>query len=98
MKSANFFANFISDVNGKYVEVADMDVTDGALQPKLTFEMNYSTDDVTYSGYKKFLIDEPLRIDSNGYGNGDGSFVRANQLDGTLNIRYCYIKIGLREI
>ena len=98
VKSANFFANFISDVNGKYVEVADMDVTDGALQPKLTFEMNYSTDDVTYSGYKKFLIDEPLRIDSNGYGNGDGSFVRANQLDGTLNIRYCYIKIGLREI
>ena len=75
-----------------------MDVTSSSKQPKYTFKMNYSTDDITYSGLKEFLIDEPLRIDSSGYGNGDANFVRANQLDGTLNIRYCYINFALREI
>lgn len=98
VKNAQFFSNFISDVNGKYIEVVDWDVTSTSKQPKYTFKMNYSTDDITYSGLKEFLADELLRIDSNGYGNGDANFVRNNQVDATINVRYCYINFALREI
>jgi hypothetical protein len=98
LKNAQFISTFLYDVNGKPLDVLDWTTSDGSLQGKLTFKMNYSTDDITYSGLKEFLIEEPLRIDSNGYGNGDANFVRTNQVDSTINVRYCYINFALREI
>ena len=65
-------------------------------------ELNYQLkfgllSDLSDGTFKKFKQDEPLSMDSNGYGCGDPNYTPENVITNALTMRYFQVKIQLHK-
>lgn len=98
----NLFANHLFDSNGNFISLVDkLDANQTNLTGEthqLDFEMMWGEieSEMTTRGYKNFIWNAPLTIDSSDNGNAEDSFVVSEAHN--INARFIKIKLTLQEV